>query len=329
MENQQISTDRITVSEIGNNLEHDIQLVDPVEVEENAITFENKNHVLRNAAQSIRYRRGSGRNGHVFSVLLNIKKAYPDVDLKKFLELYVKDNNIDSIEYNNDMETAQKAEDYFFKKLRRKIKKLGRKVRKVVKKGAKFVKKGVKGVTKLLTGYTVLLPLRPFKSLMRKSLKKKGVYTSSRTSLIDVVTRFYKYVVKGKSKNSKGNFEELPDDWYYSDPMFQEGSHIEDYDEDHVAASAIAGIVGAVIGFIKKMIKKKKKGEKFTGIDATIESEVGLEGLNVQRNLEEKQAEELIEGHAKIQQKAGVLSNKNMMYILIGLVVFVLLRKGF
>lgn len=281
MENT-IINDVIPVNTQASNLDTEVEFVDPVKVF-NAEDFQRRKVTAQRKAANVIRKAGSNR-GRKYQVMMTLKRLYPDLSLTEFHELYVKMGDKDSIDDNDTLCIADSVEqDYLFgkarkrRKLRKKYKKEGlskraarKKARKTVRK-QKIIRKKIGGavrkvgkavgkVVKRTAGATVLLPLQPFRGTMLKGLRQKGISMSRTAPLVDIATKYYKKVVKG------GHFDELPDDWYDTDPMFFEP--METFEADYVAGTTIATIVTAIIAFIKRAKKKKETGSPMTEVEA-------------------------------------------------------------
>lgn len=314
------------------NLDAEIELIDPAALQATEEAEAQKNAVQKNAARVIRA--APGNKARKYMCMQYLKKLYPDVSLRTFCEEYVKQHNEDTLEdYENNHVCDLVEADFLRGRVRRgargrkrrrftprgrtlarrtrvkripggavrisgkggqpikkvrtstgerisaaspevllkeKQRRKGRIARRMYVKGLstkaarKAAKKTIrkarrKRVIKKTAGATVLAPLQPFRGMMIRALKTKGLNYSPKTPLVDIATAYYNKVVK------PSNYEPLPDNWYEQDPMFY--APIEDVEEDYAIGAAITTIVGAIIGYIKEAKKKREAGAPLTAAE--------------------------------------------------------------
>jgi hypothetical protein len=270
-----IINDHIPVNTGAMNTEDEIEFVDPVKIQRAEDYMNRKKTMINKAAHIIRT---SGKNsGRKYLCMMYLKKSFPDISLKEFCNMYVKSQNQDTIEDVVNNQIADSVEqDFLFGKgrQRRALRRKGvsrKQARKTVRQ-KKIIRKKVSGAVKKVGAAakrtaiaTALLPLRPFKNLMIKRLNAIGKPYSKKSKMVDIVTGFYKYVVKGN------HFEQLPDDWYEKDLMYYEP--MEFFSEDYIEPATITVIVTAVISFIKKARDKKNKGLPATDAEKAVADE--------------------------------------------------------
>lgn len=323
MENTLINNSTPNIGEQYNHLDKDLVFVDPQENLNNIAANEHKANTIKQKALDMRSARNKDEK---FTILLSLKRMFPDMSLRDFCYSYVKMDNNDHIDDYENNEIADNVEDYFLKKFRKKLKRTVKKVGKGIKKVSRYTplgvvtsrktrmalkkagKKTLKAagkVAKRLVGYTILLPLRPLLPSMRKALKGKGYSTSKSTPLVDVATQFFKRVVRGKGKN----FEELDDYWYENDPSFYE--EIDNMEENHIAATTVTMIVTAIISYYKNAKKKAKEGVKLS----TVEMEAADDLQIVEDKLNQKAASEIMQQQANTEKKAQGIDTKTILII--------------
>lgn len=138
--------------------------------------------------------------------------------------------------------------------------------RKKIGKGLKKVGKAIKKVTMVATA----APLIPFKGLMKKALKKKGVNPPK--NFPDLIEVFYNNIVKKSS-----NFESHP---FYGKTLERDG-----YNDDHI----IGDIVKGVLQFIMGLIKKKKEQKAGAPVELSpIEDAIANEASSVVGKIDKK-----------------------------------------
>lgn len=204
---------------------------------------------------------------------------------------------------------AKKKKKGLFKKVGKvagKVGKVAGKAGKVVGKAGKAVGKAGKFIAET-AGETLLLPLRPFKPMIKKGLKSKGVNTS-KMSFVNMVNKFYNEFVSKKNKKTS-SFDEIPDNFLENHPLFS--TPLDGYDfNDSIDPVTITAIVTATVKFFKN-IKDSKAKAKATGTKANlspVESEMADDTEKLETKLIEK---------AKGEEPVTKTENKSMVKYLI------------
>ncbi len=169
----------------------DVTLQDPQAIINKQKSIDNKDANLRELAVEVRTAKNLKPNHRVnkkLAIFTRLKRRYPELSLADFCTEYVKADNIDNMDDEENMELAQNVEDHARgrrkkrkarrrrrrKKRRAKIRKVAGKVKRRVKKVARKVGKVAKKVIKRVAGATILLPLQPLKPMMRRRIKAEG-----------------------------------------------------------------------------------------------------------------------------------------------------------
>lgn len=154
-------------------------------------------------------------------------------------------------------------------KKKKKKKKLFKKIGGGIKKAAKAVGKAVKKIAVI----SAAAPLLPFKGLMKKALKKKGVAAPKKFD--DLIEVFYNNIVKKSS-----NFE--------SHPMYGRTLERDGYNDDHI----IGEIVSGVLNFITGLIRKKKEQKAGSPVELSpVEDAIANEAQHVLKTIDKKAAD--------------------------------------
>lgn len=244
---------------------------------------------LKRYARAIR---GARKNKKVFLMRM-LKRTSPDISLREFCELYLKQS--DSMENSYDQENYEIAdsidnEDHASRRSRRRSKRKARKkrrkaIRKMPKKQRKAarkkirkkrrakIKKALKKVGKRMLIATalgpIIAPILPLRPLMVKQIKKKTGKNMRRSDILEIMKEFHNKVIKKSSFEADSNLDHIEDDYYKDTPLYAYDSiddfltdYSEDQYEDYVAVSAVAKLVKTVLGFIKKIVQKVKSAKK-------------------------------------------------------------------
>ena len=146
--------------------------------------------------------------------------------------------------------------------------------------------------------FAAFLPLLPFKGIMKKSLKKKGVNTKG-MSFPNIVVKFHTTLIK--KPNGLEGYDHL--------------------DADDLGEGVVMDIVKEVIKYIKSLANhvKEKGADALRGAMSDTEIEIGRAGLKVQRKLEQKELKEIAKNNEFYKpygmRKKG--KNKNMIIIIV------------
>lgn len=212
--------------------------------------------------------------------------------------------------YNHCLEKIheKRVENFFGNKAKRQQRKAKRKERRAKRKAAgekvglgRFIQNIGRGVVNLK-----LLPLAPFKGVMRKALSKEGVAVGRKAPMREIVSKFLRFVVK----------KEAPK--YYPDQAVIELDSIPDDAEGIAIGPIITTVIQAVKGFLEHLQAKKAQGEKLSNTETDI-----LVGADrAAREFEQIKREE-------VNQEVGFQIRKNWPYALLGLLVvaYVFTRK--
>ncbi len=149
-------------------------------------------------------------------------------------------------------------------RLSRQNRKAKRQAKKVVRKakrkeiGAK-VKKAVKRTIKKAKDVGGVAILIPFKALMQKTLRAKGINPSN--NLTDLAKQFFQYIVR---RNSYDEVKYLTNGTGMAIDTEFENLHGIDVTRDSVDPVTMTAIISAVVKYVKGVIDKKKKGDPMT-----------------------------------------------------------------
>lgn len=128
----------------------------------------------------------------------------------------------------------------------------------------------------------VFFPLLPFKPLMQKLLKKKGIKPEKKIK--ELALQFHEHIVKKRTFDF--NYE---------------------YKETHSVAPAVAVIVPSILRFLKSFIKsskeKKEKGEPLSDVEEVLLEESEKIEKEAEKIKEEKEEEEKKEAEKAEEKK--------------------------
>lgn len=199
------------------------------------------------------------------------------------------------------------VENFFRSKAKRQQRKKARQDKRAKRKAAgertglgRFVHNIGKGVVNLQ-----LLPLAPFKGVMRKALLKEGVSTSKKEPIRQIVSKFLRFVVKNQAPQL-----------YPDKAVMDLDSLPDDGTENFAIGPVIATVIQAVKGFIETIVEKKKEGKKLK----PIEEEILIGADRAAKEVDNYRREEE-------EQAIGGFLKKNWVPILAGLFLLVFLAR--
>lgn len=206
------------------------------------------------------------------------------------------------------------------RKIRATLKKAGFSKRRARKTARKQTKGIVKAGLKRTAGKVLVAPLIPFRGVMKRTLKEKGVSTSG-LRFPAIVELFYNHVVKKSEANKDSKFEECPEGLFKDNWAFTYELAPGEQVPDSLAGDIVGSIVNAVISFFKRK-KKEKEAIKQAGLTPDTEmSKTDLDAADttdtVIKKLEEKQLDDK-------NVKAGQMK-KIVTYVIIAILVFVVI----
>lgn len=154
------------------------------------------------------------------------------------------------------------------------VKKFIRKVDKKIADQSKKTRRAAKKVIKKAKEVGGIVLLAPFRIVMRKALKSKGITPPK--NLTDLARSFFNNIVRRDGYDTMETFE--PDS-------------VLTYDSDNVDSFdpiTISALISGVVSFFKKIKEKKDQGEPLTKTQETIAREVE----NVEKNVDNIKLEE-------------------------------------
>lgn len=156
---------------------------------------------------------------------------------------------------------------------------------------------------------TTLAPLAPMAPTMVSLLKAKGVSTSDKTSLEDLATQFHRRIVQGKN-----SLEEVS--WYEHDPMYFDQFHY--FEKNYVEFSEAGKILDDIVNFFKKAKENPATEAEKQAAESVIKQDAKLTA---------EKKEDLVKDLAAVENKSGMGNQKLLLYAVLALFAFVLLKK--